>query len=111
MHALTSQHWLTVKRILRYLKDTITHGITLQASFDMPLTCYSDADWASLPDDHKSTSGYGVFLGPNLISWSPGKQKVVSRSSAESKYRGITNAAIELMWIEQLLSELQFTLP
>ena len=104
MHSLTTTHWQVVKRILCYLKSTIYHGISLQPSIDLSLTCYIDADWAGCPDDRKSTSDHCCFLGPNLISWSCTKQKVVSRSSAESEYRGL--AASELIWIETFLTEL-----
>ena len=54
MHAPTTQHWLAVKRILKYLKSTITHGITFQASPNLPFIFYSDAEWASSPDNRKS---------------------------------------------------------
>ncbi|RVW99861.1 Retrovirus-related Pol polyprotein from transposon RE1 [Vitis vinifera] len=40
--------------------------------------------------------------------------KIVSRSSVESEYRGLANAALELIWIETFLIELHipfFTLP
>ena len=39
---------------------------------------FCDSDWGSDPDDRKSTTGYCVYLGPNLVSWSSRKQTVVS---------------------------------
>ncbi|CAL2232083.1 unnamed protein product [Prunus armeniaca] len=48
---------------------------------------FSDANYSSDPDDRKSTGGYCIYLGSNLVSWCSKKQRDVSRSSTEAKYR------------------------
>ena len=85
---------------------TMDLGITLHASADTDLTAHSDADWAGCPDTRRSTSGYCVYLGPSLISWSSKRQPTVSRSSAEAEYRAVANAVAECSWLRQLLQEL-----
>jgi hypothetical protein len=71
------------------------------------VTAYSDADWAGCPDSRRSTSGYCVFLGDNLVSWSSKRQTItVSRSSAEAEYRVVAHAVAETCWLRQLLQEL-----
>lgn len=74
MHSPTDIHWQAAKRVLRYLKSTITHGIFLQRHNPLSLHAYSDADWGGDSDDYVSTNAYIVYLGKNPVSWSSKKQ-------------------------------------
>ncbi|XP_040383514.1 uncharacterized mitochondrial protein AtMg00810-like [Oryza brachyantha] len=110
MHSPGDVHWTLVKRILRYVHGTMHKGLQLRRSSTPSLTTYSDADWAGCRDTRRSTSGFCVFFGDSLVSWSSKRQSVVSRSSAEAEYRGVANAAAECCWLRHLLGELHVKL-
>ena len=108
MHKPTTNHWIATKRFLRYLKQTIFHGIQIHKAGLPILRTYSDADWAGNVDDCMSTSTYISFLGSNPISWISKKQRAVARSTTEAEYRALANATSETMWLSTLLKELEF---
>jgi histone deacetylase 1/2 len=122
MHQPTTEHWILVKRLLRYLCGSSSDGIQLY--HDSPLSlhafadanplslhAFSDSDWAGNKDDFTSTSAYIVYIGRNPISWSSKKQRTVARSSTEAEYRSVAATAAELNWISSLLTELRIALP
>ena len=89
------QHWMAVKRILRYLKETINFGMKCDPK-SIDLVGYSDADWAGDIDTRRSTTGYLFKFGSVPICW---KSKRVALSTAEAEYMALSMAAQTAIWI------------
>lgn len=102
MHDPNEDHWLVVKQILWYLKGTPIHGIYIRSTSSTRLMLFSYANWGGDHIDRKSTSGFAVFYGSNIISWSTCKH---AWSSTDSKYRFVVTIALEFLWIQSLLCE------
>jgi hypothetical protein len=68
LHAPTDEHWADVKRILRYVKGCTKVGLKIAENSSLLVSAFSDVDWIGCLDDRRSTGGYAMFLGANLVS-------------------------------------------
>ncbi|GKE88305.1 retrovirus-related pol polyprotein from transposon TNT 1-94 [Tanacetum coccineum] len=83
----TEKHLTAVKRIYRYLKNSINMGLWYPKDTSFKLTTFLDSDHAGCLDSRKSTSGGIQFLGGDkLVNWSSKKQDCTSMSSAKAEY-------------------------
>jgi hypothetical protein len=70
MHDPREPHLTAMKCIMRYLQGTPDYGLLLHRSSSSDLVVYTEADWVGCSNTHRSMSGYAMFLGDNLVSWS-----------------------------------------
>ncbi|GJT82864.1 retrovirus-related pol polyprotein from transposon TNT 1-94 [Tanacetum coccineum] len=98
-------HLTAVKRILRYLKGTLTLGLYYPKCSGFDLKGYSDSDYAGCNMDRKSTSGACQTLGGKLVCWSAKKQQSVAMSSTEAEYVAVAGCCASILWIKSQLSD------
>ena len=64
----SEEHWFAIGRLMRYLKRTMNLGLHFQ-KFPAVLEGFRDADWNTLSDDSKATSGYIFSIAGGAVSW------------------------------------------
>lgn len=100
-------HWTAVKRILRYLKGTMSAKIEYSKTVSSELMGYCDADWAGDPDDRRSTTGYCFLKQGGAVSWCSTRQKTIALSSTEAEYMSLSSATQEALWLRQFQNSLK----
>ncbi|GKD35741.1 retrovirus-related pol polyprotein from transposon TNT 1-94 [Tanacetum coccineum] len=99
----TEKHLKEVKRIFRYLRQSINMGLWYSKDSGFELIAYADADHAGCNDDCKSTSGGIQFLGDKLVSWSSKKQDCTAMSFAEAEYVSLSACCAQVIWMRTQL--------
>ncbi|XP_039682861.1 secreted RxLR effector protein 161-like [Medicago truncatula] len=103
-------HLMAAKRIMRYLKGTMSYGILFpsKSSENMKeLYGYTDADWCGGKNDRKSIADFVFFAGTTLVSWCSKKEVVVALSSSEAEYIASAMGACQVVWLDTLMLELK----
>ncbi|KAM1806975.1 hypothetical protein ACFX11_030046 [Malus domestica] len=99
------EHWYAIERVMRYLKRTINFGLCY-GKFPAVLEGYSDADWNTLSEDSKVTSGYIFNIAGVAVSWKSKKQTILAQSTMESEMIALATASEEAGWLRDLLSDI-----
>lgn len=101
------EHWVHLRRVLRYIKGSLQLGLTYRGNGDSPtLEVYSDADWAGDTTDRRSVSGAVFKVCGAVVSWFSRKQATVSLSSTEAELVALCVAACHSQWLVRLLRDL-----
>ena len=100
-------HWTAAKHVLRYLRGTSNFGILFGGNDTCAPVGYSDADWAGVIEDRKSTSGYIFCIAGGPVLWRSKKQDTVSILTAEAECVALSSAAQECVWMRRLNLELE----
>jgi hypothetical protein len=98
----TAQDWLKLKRLLRYLNDTLTLSATLGANGMSKMMTWVDAAYAVHPD-MKSHTGGCVSLGRGVIMPKSTKQKLNTKSSTEAELVGASDYIPSTIWAKNFL--------
>jgi len=109
--APTEGNWINVKRVLRYLKQTVNYKLTYTRDNNNYPVVYSDADYANDPTDSRSVSGYVVIFCSGAIAWRSKKQQLVATSTTIAEYYALFEACREVIWLREVISELTCDIP
>ncbi|GJX00261.1 hypothetical protein Tco_0184174 [Tanacetum coccineum] len=102
------KHLKKVKRIFRYLKETINIGLWYPKDSGSELTAFLDVDHARCLDTRKSTYRRIQFLGEKLVSWMSKKKDCTAMSTTEVEYIALSANCAQVMWMRTHLKDYGF---
>lgn len=102
-------HWKAVKHLMRYVKGTKHLKLVYRPDESGQLfTSFADADHGGSKDTGKSTGGYLLKCGTGAVSWRSKLQPIVALSTTEAEYVAAVEAGKEMIWMRNLLGELEY---
>lgn len=101
-----AEHWEGVKRVVRYVGATAGDGLMFRRGAQIAVWGYSDAGHAGDHETSRGRHGYVFLSAGAAVSWRSSMMKLVTHSSCESEYVGLSEAGNEAVHLRQLQGEL-----
>ena len=95
-----------VKRVMRYVSGTVVEGLLYKRGAQVEVMGYSDSGHAGEKETSRGRTGYVFLSAGAAISWRSSMMKVVTHSSCESEYVGLSESSNEAVYLQQLQEEL-----
>nr|GEX75202.1 hypothetical protein [Tanacetum cinerariifolium] len=101
-------HWVVVKHILKYLRNTKDMFLVCRGNPDTELevTGLCDASWQCDKDDTKSQMGYVFVVNGGAVDWKSKKQTTIAMHATQSEYMAASEAAMKAVWIRKFVDDL-----
>jgi hypothetical protein len=97
----SQEHWDAAQYILSYLLGTVDYGILYSPGHRNTLQAFTDSDFASDTDTHRSISGYCFIQNKGTIAWKSHLQPTIALSTTEAEYMAANMAGREALWLVQ----------
>lgn len=107
----TKYHMNLAYKVLAYLANTESFGLTLGGHAPLVLKAYSDASFADDRDTRQSTSGSLIFLGTSLVDWRSKRQRSVAKSTMEAEYIAASETSADIQFWRQILANFRVPIP
>ncbi|GJW41437.1 retrovirus-related pol polyprotein from transposon TNT 1-94 [Tanacetum coccineum] len=101
----TEKHLHAVKRIFRYLRETINRGLWYSKDSAIALIAFANAGHAGCQDARRSTSGSMQLIGDRLVSWSSKRHKSAAISSTKAEYIALSGCCAQVLWMRSQLTD------
>lgn len=105
------QHIKAANRVFHYLAGTINLCIVYDGMLEVrqsKLHCFTDSDWGGCRNTRVSAGGSIFSLAGGIVSTSTKRQRNVSLSSTEVEYHALGACIQELLWIQQIMGQMQY---
>ncbi|GJS67924.1 hypothetical protein Tco_0682489 [Tanacetum coccineum] len=106
-------HWIAVKNILKYLRNTkdmiLVCGAKPEA--ELKVSCYANASFQTNKDDTKSQTWYVFVLNGGAVDWKSAKQSTTAMSSTEAEYIVAAKASMEAVRMRKFIDGLGDVMP
>ncbi len=100
MDRAENEHMHAMYRVMQYLLNTSSLGITYERKNGIALEEYADSGYGSNEDCRRSTTGYVIMLGKAAVQWKSQLQNTISLSSSEAEYKALSACAAELAYVK-----------
>ena len=108
-------HWRALQRILKWIETHPNAYLEFRQPKDDALrnvlVWFVDSDWASDPDDMKSTLGHIGYINGAPFLWVSRKQKCQASSSGEAEVKAAHGCSLDAMYFRQFMEEIGFFQP